>query len=50
MSELALWVEELREALNAEWATPLPCSGNQAHARSVRVFLARRAVLRLMQR
>jgi hypothetical protein len=50
MSELAMWVEELRQALEAEFAHPLPCSGNQAYSRSVRVFLAQRAVMRLMQR
>jgi hypothetical protein len=50
MSELALWVDELRQAIAAEWRHPLPCSGKQASERAARVFLAHRAVLRLMQR
>lgn len=50
MSELSLWVIELREALAAEWAEPLPCSGLQALNRSRRVFLAERAVFRHLTR
>jgi hypothetical protein len=48
MSEFHQWVEELRAALAAEWAKPLPCSGNQAFSRAVRVHLAREAVLHHM--
>ena len=50
MSELSLWVAELRDAIAQQHAHPLPCSGNQAFARDVRVFLARRAVLQLFSR
>lgn len=50
MSDLAYWVNELRAAKAAEFAEPLPCTGLQAYKRSVRVYLAERAVLSLFSR
>lgn len=50
MSELSCWVTELRAALAAEWAEPLPCSGLQALRRAQRVYLAKRAVLSMLSR
>ena len=44
MSDLAYAVEELREALAAQYAVPLPCSGMAALARDHRVYFARRAL------
>jgi hypothetical protein len=49
-SDFSLWVEELRAALAAEWAEPLPCSGLQAFNRSRRVTLARMAVMSYMNK
>lgn len=48
MSEFQEWVEELRAALAAEWAQPLPCSWLPAANRARRVTIARMAVLRRM--
>ena len=43
MSNLECAVNELRAAIAAQWAHPLPCSGNQAMMRAMRVEFARRA-------
>jgi hypothetical protein len=45
MSNLEYAVNELRAAIVAHDAEPLPCSGMQAMQRSMRVFFARRAFL-----
>lgn len=39
-SDLSYAVTELRSAIAAEWAKPLPCSGMAALARRHRVFFA----------
>ena len=49
-SDLSYAVQELRDALAAEWAEPLPCSGRQALARCHRVFFAQQQFFRLFQK
>ena len=44
MSDLQYAINELREAIDAQFAEPLPCSGNQASARAMRVVLAQWAL------